>query len=294
MKEYTTAIFGLLILTLVLATGTSHGYTYTVDGQLDDWGVDLKSSNPDAARKGYLDSHLPSGSSVQVVHEDNADKYAEWTEVVPLWSYHNYFDAEAMYFDNDSKYAYIAVVTGLPKAGNDPPGNPIGGDMDYAFKPGDIAIKTKNDAAFSYGIDIDEGSDPTTRKLKSVTDWASVCYPEGYSANPYMIVAGTAIGDVAFVYGDEQNSHYVLEAAIPLSALGLAFGDSVTVHWTMECGNDFLDLNATVKPVSQSGPLPVPEPGPFFLAGMGMLVGVVARCRSLSGQAGIRRQRPSI
>ncbi len=117
---------------------------YTIDGMLDDWGVDI--SVPAADRRGYLDTHVPSGSTVQAVTEDNADKYREWTKVEPQWSHYNHCDAEALYFDNDHTYVYVAVVTGLRKEGYDPPGNPVNGDDHHAFMPGDIGISADREA----------------------------------------------------------------------------------------------------------------------------------------------------
>ena len=98
---------------------------YVIDGDVSDWGIDLFA----ASSKGYLNSHLPSGGlDIDCVTEDNAStainpaRGDHWWKVGPLWSWYNYFDAEAIYFDNDQDYAYIAIIQGLPEEEYDPPG----------------------------------------------------------------------------------------------------------------------------------------------------------------------------
>jgi len=193
--------------------------------------------------------------------------------VGPLLSWYNWFDAETIYFDNDEYYAYIAIIQGLPQDGCDPPGNAVGGNDDYAFKPGDIFIDANYDGTYEYGIDITTfDSTNNTASLMDVSSPDSVnlvYYAGGSIANPWEINVGTDAQLIDFVYSDTAiQGHYVLEAAIPLSYLGLSAnpGDPIqplTIHWTQECGNDYLNLDADVNPV--------PEPATMLLLGSGLI-----------------------
>ena len=248
---------------LVLAVVCALLYTplagaYVIDGNVSDWGINLNNAN----NMGYLDTHLPSGGlDIDVATEDNTDASQGWEQVYPGWSNKNKFDAEAMYFDNDAHNAYIAIVTGLPKSGSS------------GWAPGDIGIDVNRDGVYEFGINTATG-----RLYGSLgeTNWEGVYYdgvnhnPDYSEANPWNIIDSPSkrLDYVPFVYSLEQNTHYVLEVSIPLSLLGISanVGDPISylnIHWTMECGNDYLNLSADVNPV--------PEPSSIALMLMGFL-----------------------
>ncbi|MGD9162958.1 MAG: PEP-CTERM sorting domain-containing protein [Desulfobacteraceae bacterium] len=238
--------FGFLIVFLLMGLFLAvPAFAYTIDGNVDDWGVYLTDSGAD--EKPYLNTHLPSGGNdIDYFTEDNADKDDGNFYVNPGYSGSgNMYDAEAIYFDNDGTYGYIAIITGT--SASDP------------YGPGDIAIDfgSGGEYGYEYGIDI------FTHQLIQVTDWQNVAYTQHGVSNPYAINSGSYIGDVNLVYSSEINDHYVIEASFLLSDLGLTAGDTFGLHWTMRCGNDEVDLTADINPV--------PEPATMLLLGTGLV-----------------------
>ncbi|HED00889.1 MAG TPA: PEP-CTERM sorting domain-containing protein [Proteobacteria bacterium] len=183
-----------------------------------------------------------------------------------------------MYFDNDQYNAYIAIVQGLPIDGGTAPRNPW-------FYPGDIAIDADNNPltgeyGFEYGLKVRSENGFQQGYLYSVSNWEDVYYSQDNIANPYKILSGTSPSQIDFVYSLNQNTHYVLEAKIPLGLLGLSAnpGDPICplrIHWTQQCGNDYLTLNADVNPV--------PEPTTLLLLGTG-LIGLSTLARKRFGK----------
>lgn len=251
-------IYKLLIAVLFFLNARA-GNAYIIDGYVDDWGIDLTAIS--ASNTGYLDVNTPaSGLDVDFITEDNTAYSSGWRWVGPGWSYKNYYDAEALYFDNDKDTAYIAIITGLAK--ECPQINQA-----ERFYPGDIGLDLNNDGIYEYGLDVRE-YDVLRQKAKlyknlTAADWKPVvCFP---AANPWEIKSGLTFDWVNFVYSGEQRTHYVLEAGIPLATLGLdgKTKKELKVHWTMQCGNDVLNLNADINPVA-------PEPGTLMLFGTGI------------------------
>ena len=217
---------------VVLSNVSAFAYI-SIDGELDDWGVTPGSVwNPNPGVD-YI---------VEDWDGDPANGYLD-----PGWGGQGY-DVEAMYFQNDMTYAYIAIVTGYDGSGR-----------------GDIAIDTDGDNVYEYGLDVFS----VFSQVYSVTQW----HNPGFTAStPWRIENGSLIisnpGDIEFVYSNmDPNNHYILEAKIALSLLGLNAepGNPITpilIHWTMACGNDALNLPADVNPV--------PEPASLLLVAMGL------------------------
>lgn len=239
-----------LIISAMSFCLAGNAQAYVVDGSVSDWGIDLFA--PGAASVNYLNTHTPN-SPVQFFTEDNASNATPGNVFVgPGWSTGNLYDAETIYFDNDATNAYIAIITGLPQFGATyPPGDIFLDTGKYQ----DPSSPTYNPNKYEYGIDI------ATSKLYSVDLWENVVFfPE---ANPWAIGSGTFLADVPFVYSGLQNTHYVLEASLPISYLNIEDDDPLWLHWTMHCGNDIVNLRATASVTT-----PEPASAALFASGL--------------------------
>ncbi|MCP4650100.1 MAG: PEP-CTERM sorting domain-containing protein [PVC group bacterium] len=259
--------FGIVLLSVFLVIPSANA-AYVVDGDLSDWGITWGQG---ARQQGYLDINVPTSSpNVDCVTEDNASKKTQgWFKVGPGYTYGgpgysgNAFDVEAMYFDNDQDNAYIAIVTGLPFKGATAPGNPW-------FLPGDIGISIGALDDYEYAVDVSSYKRKnSTARLYHDALWNDSAYSQHSEADPWAIRAKTGDnkGRIDFVYSGNQYSHRVLEACIPLASLGIDPKENteVNIHWAMQCGNDYLNLNADVDPAA------VPEPATMLLLGPALL-----------------------
>ena len=254
---------------LIAQPGIAQSLYNVTDGNIADWGVTFTS---EGWKKNYLQAHLPVGKNdVDYVTEDNADKNSRNELVGPGYTQGNTYDAEAMYFDNDRNYGYIAIVTGLsPTESTYPAG-------DILLDTGQFQLGGANERSlYQYVIDIGESKlYKLTGDANHRSAWKNVAFSEYAESNPWRATHNnnkrTFIADVLFHYSPAAiQTHYFLEARFPLAGLGLSAnpGDpdqDLWLHWTMKCGNDVLNLKADIDPVS------TPEPATFalLLSGLG-------------------------
>ncbi len=251
----------IILATFLFLVQIPSAHAYLIDGSLSDWGVTL---NAASQTKPYLDTHLPSGGNdIDAATEDNADHNDGFVFVGPGYSIGNRYDAEAFYLDNDANYLYYAIVTGLPQ-------------NELAFPAGDVFFDNGfyqdplspnyNAQKYGFGIDITNG------KLYAANSWQNVIYPQHAASNPWKMGDDkTFLADTSLVYSGEQNTHYVIEGKAPLDVLGLSFNGNqaeLYSHWTMQCGNDQINLHGDVNVV--------PEPATLSLMSLG-LFGVFRR-----------------
>jgi len=235
-----------LIAGIVLLAGESFGYV--INGNLSDWGVT-------PGHYGFSDWQ-PNEGIFWVVDDQTGDIY---TYLGPGYG-GQFYDVEAIYFDYDNDYAYIAIVTGFPQSGRD-----YGG---YYFYPGDIALDFGIDGSYEYGI-ITSSNRPSYALSGSpgyvykVTSWATAyegTHPgiwHGVS-DPTVIKGGEQKRNVSLYYKSAGDEHYVIETSVPLNIFGDDWQIPLRIHWTETCGNDYLNLDV------------IPEPSSIFLLSLGL------------------------
>ncbi|HOW59360.1 MAG TPA: hypothetical protein PLO78_06530 [Candidatus Omnitrophota bacterium] len=218
-----------------------------VDGSLSDWGVTPGAYNGSQAQ-------WAPGAGVSYISEDQNPSV---DYLNPGWGGQQ-FDVEALYFKREADIAYFALVTGFPITGA------------RGWGAGDLAIDMGSDTSYEFGVKLDSYNSTATRGnlLRNAT-WSFPYYDSG----PCRLLGGIDAGDpllsdVLFGYANIGNGHYVYEYGINIALFG-AYWDAVTywnpdftVHWTMGCGNDALDLH--VRPVLN------PEPQTYFLLFVGL------------------------
>ncbi len=236
--------FYLLIMTLFgtwLGFSNVWGFTVGIDGSLDDWGV-IPGTDwiPKAGASYSLEDNAPNSSGY----------------VGPGYGNQEY-DVEALYVTWDSANLYVAIVTGFPQTGRD--------YNSIHFDAGDIAIDVGLDGNYDYALRV-AGSE--VGSFYQVSSWEDVYYSSYVESNPFRAATGSLLGSGTLSYlpwsgwddNDLASQRYIIEASIPLALFNGPLG-SFGVHWTIECGNDYLNVEA----------IHTPEPATLILIGSGLL-----------------------
>ncbi len=275
-----------MALTFVVFSATSSYAYYTIDGLVDDWGINLNNGDyhyrgygyklpngntPEGYTNGYLDDNLPSGGNdIDYWTEDNANADSQYTRVNtrvhPGYThYNNQYDAEAIYFDNDANYAYIALITGLSFNESEYPAGDLFINVGSTTDP--FNSTTVPSVGSTYAVNVLNGDLYALNSSDVLSDVIYNSAPNDHSAaSPWRLDYSQAspsynLGTDLVYTTAAINAHYVIETKIALADIGLANVDrgDIWLHWTMECGNDVLKLNADTNAV--------PEPATVFLFG---------------------------
>lgn len=134
------------------------------------------------------------------------------------------------------------------------------------YKPGDFALDTNNNGLYEYAIDFAVTSGVPSYSLYQVSEWQNSMYAAHYKADPFQYKTGTLIpaaftgayGSGVYASNTDGGTSYVLEGSFDISNLAAYLGGPITLHWTMSCGNDYLNVTD------------VPEPSTLLLMGSGL------------------------
>ncbi len=182
------------------------------------------------------------------------------------------YDVEFLATAWDADELSILIITGLPHNNG-------------AWAPGDIAIDFGKDGTYEYGIETTGNNGDSVGTVYSGITWGTGLW--GGISGPTSILGGTVASGTSSTlaytgngtglsqltaYGDDGSAiHYAIEATVSLDHFDPSYlGQNFSLHWTMDCGNDALDLDPSV---------PIPEPTTLALLGIGLLAIPFARRR---------------
>ena len=191
--------------------------------------------------------------------------------VDPGWGGQAY-DVEylGLYFNESTVYFGLQTGFDLISGG----GQWWGGNW-IPYDSGDFALDINGDGNYEYAIDFSFDGTSVTYTLVNLTNidedtyWQNVYWSQYSEANPFQAIytsADVIDGVINSAYGTtsdtvDSGTSYILEGSFDLALLAAYTGDDITIHWTMGCGNDY--LNQTFSPV--------PEPATMLLFGSGLL-----------------------
>lgn len=181
------------------------------------------------------------------------------------------FDAEGLYFKQSGTTLSIGLQAGFDLIDGHVNTSP----SPYDYYAGDLALSFDGNAVagtsstFEYGVDfglltkdyqldlVDMGSGTGIdgAGFYSVSAWNDDVYSGHSSATPFAIDSGSLISALtdnssgSGVVGGATS--YYRTVTFDLSSLGLTGSTDLDVHWTMNCGNDFIDGSTTLTSVSE-------------------------------------------
>lgn len=130
------------------------------------------------------------------------------------------------------------------------------------FRPGDLFIDIDGAGFYDYVAVI--GSAPSVYDVYALGDNADtydVYYAQNLFSNPWRYKSGgtlvaSGLNAIYGFYNDDEGKHYTVDLDLSWLDAYLANGSTVTIHNTMECGNDNL-MGQYTHQVGEYGSAPV-------------------------------------
>ncbi len=233
--------FTLSLAVLIMIAMSAAAAAYTIDGDLDDWGVDPSSGYWSADPPAYsvYDNWRRGPSSTGSIHNPGIEQC----------------DVEALYVaDINDSYLYFAVILSMPPDGYDY----YDDDGVHHLIAGDLALNmdnndTSGEFGYEYGIKLTNDSRTVSGTIGDVfymPDWERLNPEVAQNCAEFSnMVNGTYTGHADVVYKlyedwswDNGWSNYVIEMKVPKSALGVTGNGTADIQATVSCTNDVLTI----------------------------------------------------